>query len=92
MYGGFQWLTSIGQENWSAAVRQPIPPRGKRLTGFSLATLTTARLSPTHDDLCVTNAPSNHVRWCNSCSLVQLMFAATPEGGDKLLGKPMDTV
>ena len=28
------------------------------------------RLSPTHNDLCVAIAPSNHVRRCNLCSLL----------------------
>ena len=36
---------------------------------FARLRLPTARLSATHDNLSVANAPSNHVRCCNSSSL-----------------------
>ena len=45
-----------------------------------LVLLSSPRWEATHYDLCVANAPSNHVRWCNLCSLLQLMFAATSKG------------
>jgi hypothetical protein len=147
--GGFQWLTSIGQESSSAAMRQPTHRKRSPLpceqgranfcgkaAGPQLSTLSfcLARISSwylvasgwvdsrfaanaplqspdgatspygkaTHDDLSVASLLrySCHrlTTICASlhsfklCSLVQLMFAATPEGEPRYLpaAQPLD--